>query len=135
MPHDPFGGTWKLNVGASSLPFAAPRSVVLRIEADETSVSLTEDSIAADGSAETATIRARFDDQVHPVHGSVLADGFAVRRVDARTWQTRGLKDGRVVFTATILLAPDGRSFTEETETTLADGTRADASLVYERTA
>lgn len=135
MPQDPFRGTWKLNVGASKLPFAPPRSVVVRIQADETSVSLAEDSIAADGSAETVTIHARFDDQVHPVHGSGLADGFAVRRVDARTWKTRGLKADRVVFTATILLAPDGRSFTEETETTLADGTRADAWLVYERTA
>lgn len=135
MPQDPFNGTWKLSVAASTLPFAPPRSVVARIEADETSLTIVEDSVSADGAAETVTIRARFDDQVHAVRGSSLADGFAVRRVDGRTWKTRGLKAGRVAFTATLRLAPDGRSFREEANTALSDGTRADATLVYERVA
>ena len=133
MREDPFNGTWKLNVPASKLPFASPQSVVLHIEGDQDFVTLTENSIASEGGTETVTIRARFDNEVYPVLGSGLADGFAIRRVDARTWKTRGLKGGENVFAATLLLAQDGGSFREDCETTLPDGTRAAATLVYER--
>lgn len=133
MREDPFNGTWRLNVATSKLPFASPQSVVLHIEADQDWVTLTEHSIASEGGTETVTIRARFDNEVYPVHGSGLADGFAIRRVDPRTWITRGLKRGENVFNATVLLAQDGGSFREDAETTLADGTRAAATLAYER--
>lgn len=133
MSQDPFNGTWRLNIAGSKLPFPAPRSVSLRIETDGDWLCLTEESTAADGRTETAIIRARFDDEVHPVHGSGLADGFAVRRVDAFTLKTRGVKAGEIVFTATLVMAADGNSFREDAETTLADGRRAPATLVYER--
>ena len=130
---DPFNGNWTLNVIASMLPFAPPRSVVLHIEADQDWVTLTETAIASDGGAETVTIRARFNNEVYPVHGSGLIDSFGVRRVDIRTWNTRGLKAGDLVFAASLVLDQDGGSFREEAETTLADGTRAAATLLYER--
>jgi hypothetical protein len=79
------------------------------------------------------TIRAQFNNQVYPVYGSDLADGFAVQRVDALTWKTRGLKAGEIVFAATLGLVQDGGSFREDGETTLVGGTRAVMTLVYER--
>lgn len=109
--------------------------MALQIETDGEWLCLTEKSTAADGGTETVTIRARFNDEVHPVHGSDLVDGFAVRRVDAFTLKTRGVKGGQVVFTATLVMAADGSSFREDAETTLADGRRAPATLVYERDA
>lgn len=133
MPADPFNGAWKLNIAGSKLPFPAPRSVTLHIESDGEWLYLTEKSTAADGGTETVTIRARFDDEVHPVHGSGLVDGFAVRRVDAVTLKTRGVKAGQIVFTATLVMAADGNSFREDAETTSADGRHAPAALVYER--
>jgi hypothetical protein len=126
-------GSWKLNVSASELPFSPPCSVVVDIVVDGDSISLTENSVDAQGSAETVTIRARFDNQIYPVTGSALTDGFAIERLDERTWRTRGTKAGNVIFTATITLATGGASFREETETTLADGTRAPATLIFER--
>lgn len=132
MAADPFTGVWRLNVAASTLPFAAPRSVVVAIEADQDNLSLTEHSTAADGRTETVTIRARFDDKVAPVDGSFLADGFAVRRIDEQTWKTRGFKNGQIAFTATLTLAGDGRSFREEAETSV-EGALTPAVLVYER--
>jgi hypothetical protein len=42
---------------------------------------MTENSVDAQGSAETVTIRARFDNEIYPVHGSNLVDGFAIERV------------------------------------------------------
>ena len=133
MREDPFNGTWKLNVAASKLPFPPPRSVVLHIEADQDWVTLRENSIASEGGVETVTIRARFNNQAYPVHGSGLVDSFAIRRVDAHTWKTRGLKAGEIVFAATLVLAQDGGSFREDAETTLVGNTRAPATLVYER--
>jgi hypothetical protein len=133
MVQDPFNGTWKLNVSASNLPFAPPRSVVLNIAVDGDDISIAEDSVDAQGRGEIVTIRARFDNQVYPVNGSALADGFAIERVHERAWQARGTKAGNVIFTETVTLAPDGASFREDAETTLADGTHAPATLIYER--
>ena len=133
MSQNRFNGTWKLNLSASSLPFAPPRSVVLEITVDGEDVSFTENSVDARGVAETVTIRARFDNQVYPVNGSALADGFAIERVHEDTWRARGTKAGNLIFTETIILAPDGASIREDAETTLADGSRAPATLIYER--
>ena len=107
--------------------------MVLDIVVDGDDISLTEDSMDAQGAAETVTIQARFDKQIHPVHGSALVDGFAIERLGERAWRAEGSKAGNLIFTETLILAADGASFREEAETTLADGTRASAVLVYER--
>lgn len=130
---DPFTGTWKLNVAASQLPFAPPRSVVLQIVATADEVTLVENSIDANGAAETVTIRAAFDGRTYPVEGSALADGFAVERLTAGAWKASGSKGSVPVFSETITLAEDGASFREDAQTTLADGSRASAMLLYER--
>jgi hypothetical protein len=67
------------------------------------------------------------------VNGSALVDGFAIERIGERTWKARGTKAGKTIFAEIMMLAPDGASFREESETTLAGGTRAPATLVYER--
>ena len=128
-----FNGTWKLNVSASSLPFAPPRSVVLLIAVDGDLVSLTENSENAQGVTETVEIRARFDNQVYAVNGTALADGFAIERVHQNMWRARGTKAGKLVFTETIVLSSDGNIIREDAETTLDDGRRAPATLIYER--
>jgi hypothetical protein len=133
MQQNRFNGTWKLNVSASILPFAPPRSVVLKIAVEGEDVFFTENSVDARGVAETVTIRARFDNQIYRVNGSALADGFAIERVHEDTWRARGTKAGSLIFTETITLAPDGASIREDAETTLADGSRAPATLIYER--
>lgn len=133
MPKDPFSGMWKLDIAASSLPFSPPRSVVVRIDVDETSIAMTENSIAADGTVETVRLRARFDDEACPVFGSNLVDSFAVTRVDSHTLKTRAAKTGGSVFSATLVLAPDGNKFSEEVETRLPDATRTIATLVFRR--
>jgi hypothetical protein len=133
MPANTLSGTWKLNAGASTLPFPAPQSVVVEIVMDNENISLTEHSVHADGKEETAIIRARFGGVFYPVTGTAIADGFAIETVDDHHWRTRGAKAGQPAFSATISLAPDGASFREDAETALADGTRAFASLLYER--
>jgi hypothetical protein len=133
MPHRSLNGTWKLNVSASSLPFAQPQSVVLEIVTEGDDICFTENSVDAKGSTETVTIRARFDNKVYPVQGSGLVDGFAIERIHERMWRARGTKAENLMFTETITLSGDGTSFREEAETTLVDGTRAPATLIYER--
>jgi hypothetical protein len=133
MPHNSFNGKWKLNLPASTLPFAPPRSVILDIAVDGDNICITENSVDAAGQAETVTIEARFDNQIYPVTGSAIADGFAIERLDERTWRAHGTKAGSLVFTETVMLADDGNSIREDAETTLADGSRAPAVLIYER--
>ena len=133
MRKEPFHGTWKLNIAASKLPFPAPRSVVLCIEVEEDRVRFTENSVSSVGISEIATIEARFDNEAHPIMGSSIADGFAIRRVSSHEWETQGFKGGEAVFSATLLVSDDERSFHEFGETTLDDGKRANVSLIYER--
>jgi hypothetical protein len=99
---DPFTGTWKLNVTASQLPFAPPRSVVLHVEAGDDEVSLSENSTDAVGASETVTIRARFDGRTYPVHGSGLVDGFAIERLGPRTWRAGARAVGKASSCGTI---------------------------------
>ena len=133
MRKEPFHGTWKLNIAASMLPFPAPRSVVLCIEVEEDRVRFTENSVSSVGVSEIAKIEARFDNEVHPIIGSSIADGFAIRRVSSHELKTRGFKGGEAVFSATLLVSDDERSFREFGETRLDDGRRANVSLIYER--
>ncbi|HWR51910.1 MAG TPA: hypothetical protein VN428_12425 [Bryobacteraceae bacterium] len=130
---DPFTGMWRLNTGGSQLPFEPPRSVVLQIAATEDAVSLTENSLDAAGAAEIVTIHARFDGLNYPVEGSALVDSFAIERLDRRTWKATGSRKGVLIFTELITLSEDGATFREDAETTLADGARATATLLYER--
>ena len=133
MKDDPFNGMWKLNVAASTIPFAPPRSVNLHIEAGEHLVRFTENSVSAEGVAEAVTIEAKPNNEAYPVIGSGIVDGFAIRRIDAHTWKTRGFKAGETVFTATLVMSADGQSFREDGDTKLTGGARARVSLVYER--
>jgi hypothetical protein len=133
MRKELFHGIWRLNIAASMFPFPAPRSVVLCIEVEEDRVRFTEDSVSSVGVSETAKIEARFDNEAHPIIGSSIADGFAIRRVSSNEWETRGFKGGKAVFSATLLVSEDERSFREFGETTLDDGRRANVSLIYER--
>ena len=133
MKTEPFHGNWKLNTAASMLPFPAPRSVVLSIEVEEDHVRFTENSVSSVGVPETAKIDARFDNEAHPITGSSIADGFAIRRVCSHEWETRGFKSGEAVFSATLLMSEDEQSFRECGETTLNDGSRAKVALLYER--
>jgi len=133
MPAEPFSGTWELNVAASTLPFPAPRSVVLRIEVNGDRVTLVEDTVSSIGESDNSKIEAKFDDEMHPIIGSGIADGFAIRRVNSHEWRTQGFKAGVNVFSAALVLSEDEQSFREFGETTLADGRRAAVSLIYER--
>ena len=131
MRNEPFKGTWKLNIPASTFTFAAPRSVLLNIEVAEESVIFTEDSISAEGVSENVRIEAKFDNEVYPVIGSGIADGFAIRSISAERWETQVYKSGKKLFSAILVCSNDGQSFREDVE--LADGTRARMSLLYER--
>lgn len=133
MLAEPFNGTWKLNVPASTLPFPAPRSVVLHIEVDGDRVTLVEKTVSSIGESENTKIEAKFNNETHPIIGSGIADGFAVHRVNSHEWRTQGFKAGVVVFSAALVLSGDEQSFREFGETTLADGRRAAVSLIYER--
>lgn len=94
---------------------------------------MVERSVSQAGAHEMVTLRASFDGKIHPVSGSAMVDGYAARRIDERRWKTEAFKAGRLIAAATMHLAPDGQSLLEEVETTLADGARARATLVFER--
>jgi len=131
MSHKQFIGTWKLNVPESKLPFAAPHSVLLNIEVAEESVIFTENSISAEGVSENVSIKAKFDNEIYPVIGSGIADGFAIRSISAERWETQVYKSGKKLFSAILVCSADGQSFREEAE--LSDGTGTRMSLLYER--
>lgn len=133
MRNEPFQGTWKLNIPASTLPFAAPRSVLLNIEVVKESVIITENSTSTEGVSEDVRIEAKFNDEVYPVIGSSIADGFAIRRINAERWETRVFKSGEKVISAILIGSADGQSFREDGEVILADGMPARMSLLYER--
>lgn len=89
--------------------------------------------MAAEGITEAVRIEAKLDDEVYPVTGSGLFDGFAIRCINAERWKTRVFKSGEKIISATLIISADGQSFREDGEVLLADGKPASMSLLYER--
>jgi hypothetical protein len=131
MKNEPFSGTWKLNIPASTFVFPAPSSVLLTNEVTEDSVIITEYSMSAEGSTENVRIEAKFDNKIYPVMGSSFADGFAIRSISPERWTTQLYQSGIKLFSAILVCSADGKSFREDVE--LADGTLTKMSLLYER--
>lgn len=109
---DPFTGTWKLNHAKSSLPAPAPQSVVSHIECTPKWVSVREEIVDANGQPQTVTGKAGFDGKDYPIAGSPSVDHVSYQRIDARTIKGTAKKNGQVVMHETVVLSPDGKTFT-----------------------
>jgi hypothetical protein len=73
-------------------------------------IKCTVDGVDKDGKSIHWTWVGKFDGQPYQIKGSPSFDTLTYKPVNDRTNNTTAMKDGKVVMTATITVAKDGKS-------------------------
>lgn len=117
---DVFTGTWKLNVGRSTMqPATASRSELIHYRITGNEESFLSEAVTADGRPESIKYTAVYDDgKAYPfsitIAGKVTNPGATtmVRRVDAWTRERFNVRDGKPVIASRRVVSKDGKTMT-----------------------
>src|SRR5205814_2933721 len=107
--NDALMGTWKLNESKSKLAAGGPKNNTVVYEAAGDSIKVTIDGTAPDGTATHSEWTGKFDGKDYPSTGNPNEDTRSVKQVDDRTLNVTSKKGGKVVLTAHVVVAPDGK--------------------------
>ena len=126
-------GTWKLNEGKSKFGAGAPKgeTVVWATAGDQ--VKVTVDGTSADGKKMHTEWTGKLDGKDYPLTGDSMADSRAFKMSGENTTEITSKKDGKVVGTATIVVAADGKSRTVTINMTNAKGEKITTTAVYDK--
>ncbi len=131
---DQHSGTWKMNPAKSKYsPGPTPKSVTLKVDADENNIKINADGTDADGSPTHVEYSAKFDGKDYPVTGLPYADTVSVKRIDTNTIQSTLKKAGQVVMTVTSTVSNYGKMRTSTFKGKDAQGRDVNNIVVYEK--
>lgn len=126
-------GTWKLDEAKSKLAAGGPKNNTVTYEAAGDSVKVTIDGTAPDGSPVHSEWTGKFDGKDYPSTGNPNEDMRSSKRIDAHTTHVVSKKGGKIVLTAHVVVAADGKSRTVTTTGTDANGKKYKSVAVYEK--
>jgi hypothetical protein len=126
-------GTWKLNEAKSKIAAGSPKNSSVVYEAAGDSIKVTIDGNATDGTATHSEWTGKFDGKDYPSTGNPNEDLRSVKQIDDHTLHVTSKKSGKVVLTAHIVVAADGKSRTVTTNGTDAQGKKYKSTAVYDK--
>jgi len=126
-------GTWKLNEAKSMFGSSAQRNHTVAYEAAGDSIKVTIDGVGADGKALHNEWTGKFDGKEYAVTSDPNSDMRWYKKVNAHTLMFATKKDGKVVQSGRIVVAPDGKSRTVTSTTTDSMGKKNKIVAVYEK--
>jgi hypothetical protein len=126
-------GTWKLNEAKSKLAAGAPKNTSVVYEAAGDSVKVTIEGTAPDGTPTHSEWTGKFDGKDYPSTGNPNEDMRSAKQVNDHTLDVTSKKGGKVVLTAHVVVAPDGKTRTVTTHTTGANGKKITSISVYDK--
>jgi hypothetical protein len=126
-------GTWKLNETKSKIGAGAPKNNTVVYEAAGDSIKVTIDGNTPDGTATHSEWTGKFDGKDYPSTGNPNEDLRSVKQIDDHTLHVTSKKSGKVVLTAHIVVAADGKSRTVTTNGTDAQGKKYKSTAVYDK--
>ena len=131
---DPLVGTWKLNLAKSKFsPGPAPRSDMIKYEAQGDALKVTADAVNADGTTTHLQYTARPDGKEYPVTGDPDRDSTTMKRIDANTTEVIGKKAGKPSVTFRRAVSKDGKMLTITGTGTNSKGQKINDVSVYDR--
>lgn len=126
-------GSWKLNEDKSKIPAGAAKNTGVTYTMEGDSYKCVVEGVGADGQAAHNEWTGKFDGKDYAVTGDPSADMRSIRQTsDDHHYKLTQKKDGKVVGTGTIVLAPDGKSRTV-TITTKAGGKKTSSTMTYDK--
>jgi len=132
---DPASGTWKLNVAKSKYEPAnrAPKSGTGIIETIEGGLKFTNDGVDSAGKTTHNEWAGKYDGKDNVVKGDPSRDTASLRKIDNYTYEVISKKDGKVVTTNQTVYNRDGKSRTQTTTGTNAQGEKFKNVTVSDR--
>jgi hypothetical protein len=116
-------GEWTLDVSKSSFsPGPAPKSQHAVLTAIPNGIRTSADRVEADGKRVHFEWNGTFDSKDQPVLGDPARDHVSVKKIDDYTIEVTNKKDGKVTTLLRAVYAKDGKSRTETTTGTNAQG-------------
>ncbi|HEX4785726.1 MAG TPA: hypothetical protein VH350_15395 [Candidatus Sulfotelmatobacter sp.] len=126
-------GTWKLNEGKSKIAAGTSKNSTVVYEAAGDSVKVTINANAPDGTATHSEWTGKFDGKDYPSTGNPNEDMRSVKQIDDHTLHVTSKKGGKVVLTAHVVVAADGKSRTVAVNGTDAQGKKYKSTTVYDK--
>ena len=123
-------GTWKLNEAKSKIAAGTPKNSTVVYESAGDSIKATIDGTAADGTATHSEWTGKFDSKDYPSTGNPNEDTRSIKQIDDHTLHVVSKKGGKVVLTAHVVVAADGKSRTVTTDGTDAQGKKYKSTAV-----
>jgi hypothetical protein len=131
---NPLMGTWKLNESKSKYaPGSAKNTRVAYTAAKGDMIKCMGDGVDKDGKPIHWTWTGKLDGKPYPIKGSPAFDTLAYHPVNERTNDTTATKNGKVVMTATITVAKDGKSRVVTLTGTDASGKKFTDTTYYDK--
>jgi hypothetical protein len=131
---NPLIGTWKLNEAKSKFaPGAGKNTTVTYTPAKGDMIKCMVDGVDKNGKPIHWTWVGKFDGQPYAIKGSPSFDTLAYKPVNDRTNNTIAMKDGKMVMTATITVAKDGKSRVVTLTGTDASGKKFTDTTYYDK--
>jgi hypothetical protein len=126
-------GTWKLNEAKSKLAAGMPKNNTVTYEAAGDDIKVTIEGVAADGTATHSEWTGKFDGKDYPSTGNPNEDMRSSKQINDHTLHVTSKKEGKVVLTAHVVLAADGKSRTVTVSGTDAKGKKYKSTAVYDK--
>ena len=126
-------GTWKLIDAKSKIAAGAPKNSTVVYEAAGDNIKITIDGTAPDGTATHSEWTGKFDGKDYPSTGNPNEDMRSVKQINDHTLHVTSKKGGKVVLTAHVVVAADGKSRTVTANGTDAQGKKYKSTAVYDK--
>ena len=126
-------GTWKLNEAKSKFASGATKNQTVVYQAMGDQIKVTLDGTTSDGKSVHIEWTGKYDGKFYPVTGDPNVDERSYKQVNGRTVEVISKKDGKIVSTTRVVVAPDGKSRTVTSTTTNAKGAKVTSVAVYDK--
>jgi hypothetical protein len=128
-------GTWKLNVAKSKFDPGPPsKSETRTYESTGDGYKFSGERVAADGSTHPEGFTVKYGGKDSPITGDAAgSDTVNVKLVDANHIDSTSKKDGKVLYTSTVVVSKDGKVMTITSKGTDASGKHFNNVAVYDK--
>ncbi|HEY6927961.1 MAG TPA: hypothetical protein VI653_31075 [Steroidobacteraceae bacterium] len=131
---EPLEGTWLLDVGRSRfLPMPGPKGQMRTYALADGAEKMTSRGISGEGKPTFVHYEARYDGKDYDIIGSKGGNKISLERLDRLTTQSTQKRGGKPVIVATRRVSDDAKTLTVETHGTLPDGSKLNATMVFQR--
>ena len=130
---DALTGTWKLNESKSKIAPGSPKNQTVVYEAAGERTKVTIDGTAPDGKPTHSEWTGKFDGKDYPSTGNPNEDMRSGKIINDHTYDVVSKKGGKVVLTAHVVVAPDGKTRTVTVQGTDSNGKKYTSVAIYDK--